>query len=408
MIERRRRYPDMHVYHYAPYEPTALKRLMGLHATREDEVDHLLREERARRPLPVVARRCGSRSRATRSRRSRPSTWPERERRASTDGDDSILDVRASGSTPASSALLDEIERLQRGGLPLDAASCATGCSSGATEASGEFGARSRGGRPEPRRREPSEEADERGRPAAAGAPVDWAPDPEARTERARPSSAALADGAAARLPPPRGEARLVGVLRAPRDVRGGARPSDSEALGGLASRASRRAAGAPSRLARSTRSASRPRSTRISRRAALRATRPTGKGVDGRAGSTTRRRRRSRSGAAASRRDEPLPRALIPGGPYDTRASSAALRRARRRRRRRTGSTGRRATGRARAILTRALPPQVAGHRAGEPLQAGCAEPRGAHASSSPASTTATSSSRARPAPARPTPART
>ena len=33
----------MHVYHYAPYEPTALKRLMGRHATREDEVDRLLR-----------------------------------------------------------------------------------------------------------------------------------------------------------------------------------------------------------------------------------------------------------------------------------------------------------------------------------------------------------------------------
>jgi predicted RecB family nuclease len=35
--------PNMHVYHYAPYEPTAIKRLMGRHATREDEVDRLLR-----------------------------------------------------------------------------------------------------------------------------------------------------------------------------------------------------------------------------------------------------------------------------------------------------------------------------------------------------------------------------
>jgi uncharacterized protein len=41
--ERRRRYPAMHVYHYAPYEPTAMKRLMGRHATREEEVDALLR-----------------------------------------------------------------------------------------------------------------------------------------------------------------------------------------------------------------------------------------------------------------------------------------------------------------------------------------------------------------------------
>jgi predicted RecB family nuclease len=35
--------PTMHVYHYAPYEPTAVKRLMGRHATREDDVDRLLR-----------------------------------------------------------------------------------------------------------------------------------------------------------------------------------------------------------------------------------------------------------------------------------------------------------------------------------------------------------------------------
>jgi uncharacterized protein len=36
-------YPDAHVFHFAPYEPTALKRLMGRHATRENEVDRLLR-----------------------------------------------------------------------------------------------------------------------------------------------------------------------------------------------------------------------------------------------------------------------------------------------------------------------------------------------------------------------------
>ena len=41
--KRRRRHPGMHVYHYAPYEPTALKRLMGRHATREAEVDGMLR-----------------------------------------------------------------------------------------------------------------------------------------------------------------------------------------------------------------------------------------------------------------------------------------------------------------------------------------------------------------------------
>lgn len=35
--------PTMHVYHYAPYEVAAMRRLMGRYATREDEVDTLLR-----------------------------------------------------------------------------------------------------------------------------------------------------------------------------------------------------------------------------------------------------------------------------------------------------------------------------------------------------------------------------
>jgi predicted RecB family nuclease len=37
--------PCMHIYHYAPYEVTALRRLMGRYGTREREVDALLRAE---------------------------------------------------------------------------------------------------------------------------------------------------------------------------------------------------------------------------------------------------------------------------------------------------------------------------------------------------------------------------
>ena len=43
--ERLNRWPDLHVYHYASYEVTALKRLMSEHATREDELDELLSRE---------------------------------------------------------------------------------------------------------------------------------------------------------------------------------------------------------------------------------------------------------------------------------------------------------------------------------------------------------------------------
>jgi uncharacterized protein len=43
LIERLNRNPDLHVYHYAPYEPNALKYLASTYATREAEVDQLLR-----------------------------------------------------------------------------------------------------------------------------------------------------------------------------------------------------------------------------------------------------------------------------------------------------------------------------------------------------------------------------
>ena len=43
VYDRWKRDPAMHVYHYAAYETTALKRLMCRYATREDEVDELLR-----------------------------------------------------------------------------------------------------------------------------------------------------------------------------------------------------------------------------------------------------------------------------------------------------------------------------------------------------------------------------
>ena len=36
-------YPAMHIYHFIPYEPSAVKRLMGRHSTREDEIDRMLR-----------------------------------------------------------------------------------------------------------------------------------------------------------------------------------------------------------------------------------------------------------------------------------------------------------------------------------------------------------------------------
>jgi predicted RecB family nuclease len=46
VLERLERYPNLYIYHYAPYEPAALKRLASRHPTRERELDVLLRGER--------------------------------------------------------------------------------------------------------------------------------------------------------------------------------------------------------------------------------------------------------------------------------------------------------------------------------------------------------------------------
>jgi predicted RecB family nuclease len=46
VMHRLEQYPDLHIYHFAPYEPAALKRLMGRYASREEEIDFLLRAKR--------------------------------------------------------------------------------------------------------------------------------------------------------------------------------------------------------------------------------------------------------------------------------------------------------------------------------------------------------------------------
>jgi len=61
---RRRANPHMHIYHYAPYEPTHLSAMAARHGVREAEVDRLLRDEVFVDLYPIVknAVRVGSRS----------------------------------------------------------------------------------------------------------------------------------------------------------------------------------------------------------------------------------------------------------------------------------------------------------------------------------------------------------
>ncbi|MEB4210238.1 TM0106 family RecB-like putative nuclease [Mycobacterium sp. 94-17] len=56
VAKRRRRHPNMHIYHYAPYEKTALLRLAGRYGVGEDDVDELLRSGTLVDLYPLVRR----------------------------------------------------------------------------------------------------------------------------------------------------------------------------------------------------------------------------------------------------------------------------------------------------------------------------------------------------------------
>ena len=64
VAKRRRRFPNMHIYHYAAYEKTALLRLAGRHGVGEDDVDDLLRSGTLVDLYPIVRKsiRTGSES----------------------------------------------------------------------------------------------------------------------------------------------------------------------------------------------------------------------------------------------------------------------------------------------------------------------------------------------------------
>ena len=272
------------------------------------------------------SRRCARRSRATRSRRSRRCTG-SCARPRSTGGDESTVRFEKWLESGDDSLLRDD-RGLQRGGLPLD-------------------------------RRAPRVAAARSGRRTSRGArrrtSAERAEEEDARDERAalrdallarsaEEGDAALAPRAAPRLPPPRGEAAVVGVVPLPAARRGGADRGHGH---DRRARARRRARASRQELA-STRSRSPSRSTRS------RATR-----------SIRRRRRATRSRSTTStalvtlRRGKttaPTSRCRArssPGQPIHDKEQREALSRLRARVPRRR----RRPTGARRAVLERRCP---------------------------------------------------
>lgn len=109
LTERRTRYPDMHVYHYAPYETVALRRLMGSYGTRETELDALLRG-RVFVDLYAVVRQAVRISQPSYSIKKLEPFYGMVRHTDVKRGDDSIVNFEA-WLTERDDAILDDIER---------------------------------------------------------------------------------------------------------------------------------------------------------------------------------------------------------------------------------------------------------------------------------------------------------
>ncbi|MCI4656992.1 TM0106 family RecB-like putative nuclease [Cryobacterium zhongshanensis] len=115
--ERRERYPDLHIYHYAPYERTHLLSLAARHGVGEDAVDDLLRNHVLVDLYPVVRQglRVGSRSYSL--KKLEPLYMGEEAREGVDNAADSIAEyahageLLAAGEADAAAAVLEDIAR---------------------------------------------------------------------------------------------------------------------------------------------------------------------------------------------------------------------------------------------------------------------------------------------------------
>ncbi|WP_374313290.1 TM0106 family RecB-like putative nuclease [Microbacterium sp.] len=118
---RRAQYPGMHIYHYAPYEPTHLLAMAARHGVREADVDRLLRDGVFVDLYPIVRRalRVGSRSYSI--KKLEPLYMGEEVRTSDVQkGDDSIVRyvearaLLADGADAEGSAILDDLADYNR------------------------------------------------------------------------------------------------------------------------------------------------------------------------------------------------------------------------------------------------------------------------------------------------------
>jgi uncharacterized protein len=118
---RRAAHPGMHIYHYAPYEPTHLAAMAARHGVREADVDRMLRDELFVDLYPIVRRalRVGSRSYSI--KKLEPLYMGDEVRTQDVQqGGDSILryvearELIAAGEAGAARAILDDLADYNR------------------------------------------------------------------------------------------------------------------------------------------------------------------------------------------------------------------------------------------------------------------------------------------------------
>lgn len=110
VVERRACFPNLHIYHYAPYEKTALRKLSLRHATREKEVDDLLRGE-VLVDLYAVVRHALCVSQPSYSIKKLEAFYRFERSTDLRSGDDSILQFEAWLQHPEDRSILETIER---------------------------------------------------------------------------------------------------------------------------------------------------------------------------------------------------------------------------------------------------------------------------------------------------------
>jgi AAA domain/RNase_H superfamily len=113
IVARRRHYPTLHVYHYAPYEKTALRRLAQVHCTREAEVDDLLRSQ-AFVDLYAVVRQALAISEDGYGLKNVEKLYGIPRKTEVKKGDQSIVMFERWLADPANGAILDDIEAYNR------------------------------------------------------------------------------------------------------------------------------------------------------------------------------------------------------------------------------------------------------------------------------------------------------